>query len=728
MDGIDQILKSRSRRENEVEMNLTYMDGKAIYTITEEKANEYGLRRSNGFVDETGYEGDRITDANLKNPDLEVGRTWIELSKKLYNVSVKDKRLKGDFLDPKTFEGNPLDTSATDPKTDKEFAEWGLNHIGQLEYNLTSLGMKALETGMSDDADLALSLYQMFSMYDELPLFTKEGTARAVVGMATDPFAYLGIGTLGAATVGKQILGGLTKTGLKKGLANTIKKNYGNDILLAVEGGLYAGSYDAFRQTFGLKSGEQEDFNVGSTATMAGTGAVLGPVVGRAANLAGRGIAAGSSRARQMISNTANETRKQDEGTTVLRSGVRPSDIAVAVDDTLNLIEGKPNLSEVQNVLAARSEQMKLPTDKRVQPSGENKLFDTSQQSYENLQVEQKEVEVPRNTTDNPMPIRNRTKPVIDMSDQIAQFLANKIKPQIGTNVQYFYHTGPLIDKAIELGISKDKAVESLKKFALNYAVTSPRTMTEQNLRNASLVSTKENLNIPMTELIGPGGEGINEKGYPMMLGPTGIHTKLINDKQVGQLDIDSNPKPITFAENVTGNLEGVTVDTHAIRAVFYAMNQIKPGSIPIDFIGGKTAKKTKEFQEMYKNDPNSIDFATMINDTLAKQVIDGKEKQTEYAVFSDIYKQVAKLAGVKPAEAQSLSWFANGEITGLASEPKTIVDLIDDRVDVTSQIIGQTKEQVFKKFFQGALPLLSIPASTTLLDTGADMENDDGN
>jgi len=338
MDGIDQILKSRSRRENEVEMNLTYMDGKAIYTITEEKANEYGLRRSNGFVDETGYEGDKITDANLKNPDLDVGRTWIELSKKLYELSSQNQtpEIKTKPFDPNLPPGpdnvySPLEGTKPikidknslvaqklkPPETDKEFAEWGLNHIGHLEYNLTSLGMKALEAGMSDDPDLALSLYQMFSMYDELPMFTKEGTARAVVGMATDPFAYLGIGTLGAATVGKQILGGLTKTGLKKGLANTIKKNYGNDILLAVEGGLYAGSYDAFRQTFGLKSGEQEDFNVGSTATMAGTGAVLGPVIGRGLNLAGRGIAAGSSRARQMISNKNSknkETKSASQG------------------------------------------------------------------------------------------------------------------------------------------------------------------------------------------------------------------------------------------------------------------------------------------------------------------------------------------------------------------------------------------------------------------------------
>ena len=356
MDVTDQILKSRSRRENEVEMNLTYMDGKAIYTITEEKANEYNLRRSNGFVDETGYEGDRITDANLKNPDLDVGRTWIELSKKLYELSSKNQtsEIKTKPFDPNLPPGpdnvySPLEGTKPikidenslvaqklkPPETDKEFAEWGLNHIGHLEYNLTSLGMKALEAGMSDDADLALSLYQMFSMYDELPMFTKEGTARAVAGLSTDPFAYLGIATFGASSVGKKILAELTKKGLKKSLANTIKKNYGNDILLAVEGGLYAGSYDAFRQTFGLKSGEQEQYNVGSTATMAGTGAVLAPVVGRGVNLAGRGVAAGSSRARQIISDRAARARADRQGTTTLRSGLNPDDVAIGLDRVL---------------------------------------------------------------------------------------------------------------------------------------------------------------------------------------------------------------------------------------------------------------------------------------------------------------------------------------------------------------------------------------------------------
>ena len=299
--------------------------------------------------------------------------------------------------------------------------------------------------------------------------------------------------------------------------------------------------------------------------------------------------------------------------------------------------------------------------------------------------------------------------------------------PLKGSNVQYFYHTSPLIKKAVELGIPEETAKEQLKKFALNYAATSPRTTTDQNLRNAALVAAKETLDVDLSEVIGPGGTGINEKGYPMMIGPSGIHKKLVDDKRADALNINTNPKPITFAENVSGNLEGVTVDTHAIRAVFDVMNELEPGSVPIDFIGGKNAKKTKEFQALYKKDPSKLDVSTMINDTLASQMIDGQSMQTEYAVFSDLYKKVAEKAGVKPAEAQSLSWFANGDKTGLASEPKTVVDLINDRIDVTAKLMKRSKEEIFKKFMEGSIPLLSVPAGITLLETGTSLEDSDG-
>lgn len=379
----------------------------------------------------------------------------------------------------------------------------------------------------------------------------------------------------------------------------------------------------------------------------------------------------------------------------------------------------KVDADEAVNVLNLRAEQMELAPKDRVQPSGEV-MFDTSAESYARTFPEQIETPVPRAPEGKALPLGDRARKVIEMSDVISDKLAERAKPFVGTNVQFFYNTGPIIDKAIELGYSKEQAFEALRKFALNYAATSPRTKTEENLRSASLAGVKQERKIDIGTIIGPGGSGINEKGYPMIINPGGLHRKLLDDVMASGISFDTNPKPATFAENVSGNLAGVTVDTHAIRAVFDVLNELEPGSIPLKFIGGKTAAKTKEFQEMYQKDPSSFDAATMVADTLQSQKIDGKDMQTEYAVFSDIYKQVAEKLGVKPAEAQSLSWFANGDKTGLASEPKTIVELIDDRVDVTAQLTGMSKDEVFKKFFQGSIPLLSLGGGITLLESGA--------
>jgi len=381
--------------------------------------------------------------------------------------------------------------------------------------------------------------------------------------------------------------------------------------------------------------------------------------------------------------------------------------------------------SDLINVLNLRADQMKLSPKDRIQPSGENPLFDTTPDAYQRNLPEQTETPVPRAPEDAKLPLNNRAAKVVEMTPQIADKLAEKMQPYLGTPAQYFYNTGPIIDKAVGLGVPEDVARKQLKRFALNYAATSPRTQTEPNLRSASIVSAKETQGINYDEIVGPGGEGINEKGYPMMIQPAspgkaeGIHRKLIEAVRAGGIDYNTNPKPATFAENVTGNLAGVTVDTHAIRGALDAMNEVEPGSIPEGFIA-------KEFREQYKADPSTFNPATMVIDTLGDQKVGGVKMQTEYAVFSDLYKEAAKKLNVSPAEAQALGWFGSGKRTGLASDLKTVADLIDERVDVTAQALNRPKEEVFIDFFSGKIPLLSL-GGLTLLDTGAITDNQEG-
>ena len=523
------------------------------------------------------------------------------------------------------------------------------------------------------------------------------GATSATLGLPSDIGGlFVGIKDAVSAEDGKRI------DAFVNGFSEFSKANLGSEY--------YRGIFDNFVDGLDVDPKLKEDAKSGFTTGEFGG---VGGAVTKGPKIAKKGL--------EKLGDKAQRELDLDGGGTALSMN------AVGEADKLlkqGLAKFAPNniMDDTKLVLNKRAEEMKLPTNKRTMPSGQNPLFDTSDEAYQKLEVEQKETPVPRKTEDQVYPLNNRAKAIEDKADAIADALAKKIIPFKGRNIQYFYNTSPIIKKAIELGIPRETAIEQLMKFGKNYASTSPRTMTDQNLRNASLVATKENIGVELNKILGPGGDGVNEKGYPMMINPGGIHKKLIDASRAEGISFDTNPKPATFAENVAGNLEGVTVDTHAIRAVIDVMNELEPGSVPIEWIGGKTAKKTKQFQEMYKNNPSSLDVSTMVRDTLETQALNKVSKQTEYAVFSDVYKKVAEKAGVKPAEAQSLSWFANGEKTGLASEPKTIVELLDDRIDVTSQLTGMSKEDVFKKFMQGSIPLASA-GGLTLLDTGAMMD-----
>jgi hypothetical protein len=369
-------------------------------------------------------------------------------------------------------------------------------------------------------------------------------------------------------------------------------------------------------------------------------------------------------------------------------------------------------LPSLLDVLEKKADEMAFKPVDRTQPSGDQ-MFDVEPESYVRhidpaLQVE---TPVPRAPEGAKLPLKARAAGLVERMDEVASVLAERARPYVGTNVQYFYHLGPLISKAEALGIPRQEAKENIRDFALMYGATSPRTRTEPNLRSASLVRAKQSEGIEYNEVIGPRRDGLNEVGYPMMINEAvpgtgaGIHKILIERvRDTGVIDYRTNPKPATFVENVNGNLNGITVDTHAIRAALHVLNELSPGSLPQQWFKPAAYKA-------YLADPSDINnyAGKEVVDTLAGQVVDGIKQQTEYALFSDLYRLVAEKLNVQPAEAQSLSWFANGKYTGLGSPPKTIVELVNERVDVTAQALGKSKDAIFKGFMQGKIPLMSV-------------------
>jgi hypothetical protein len=295
------------------------------------------------------------------------------------------------------------------------------------------------------------------------------------------------------------------------------------------------------------------------------------------------------------------------------------------------------------------------------------------------------------------------------------------MKPHLGTSAEYFYHTGPIMEAAERAGMSMDEARQMFNEFGSYYAATSPKTETTPNLLNASLARWKHKLGIPLTETIGPvkthmvkdkatnqmvEKELMGEKGYPMMVGPArpgqaqGVHRARLEEIRTGVgLDMLKNTKPYTFERNVQGNLEGATIDTHAIRGAVKALNDIDPGSLPPEWLNAK-------YREQYAKDPSSLDVATMIDDKLE---IDDVMGQTEYGPLSDVYGRAAEILGVPPGVAQSLGWFGSGSDTGLGSVSKTVAELFDERVALTAKELGMEPEEVLVKALRGQMPLLSI-------------------
>jgi len=354
-----------------------------------------------------------------------------------------------------------------------------------------------------------------------------------------------------------------------------------------------------------------------------------------------------------------------------------------------------------RKVLQEKAAQMELERGKRTKPTGE-KVFEDTPEAYERttsiVPQESFSHKYPQPIAGKPLPGNQRLKPIIKHADAIAAKYAESMAPFKDKNVHHFYHTGPVYE-GIAPGLGgMDKAKEAMHTFGASYAGTSPRTATEQNLGNASLIAYKHAHGIPFDKTVEDTGTA-NDKGYPMMDMHKNLSKALLEGKDV----FNSNPKPSSFMRNVMGNHEGVTVDTHNIRGILKSLDDLHPGHIPKEWFNSADNYK------IYKKHgltPGLL--AGGIEDGLKDQTEKGINRQSEYGPMADITERSAKLIGVPRAPTQSLGWFGLGEHTNLKSAPSTLVDLLNQRINVTAQHLGVKPDAAKDLWAKHKIPLMN--------------------
>jgi len=363
-----------------------------------------------------------------------------------------------------------------------------------------------------------------------------------------------------------------------------------------------------------------------------------------------------------------------------------------------------------REVIRKRAEQMALDRADRVRPTAE-RLMPESVDAYQRTTDMVPQVPFRNRQPDlsagGNLPAGGRMAPLIEAQDDIAAELARRMEPGVGTQDQYFYHTGPIWEMAANAGVPPDVF---MNRFSAYFGGTSPRTQTEPNMLNASMLQYRAAEGLPMDKpvlgLAGPnpktGEPPLNDVGYAMI---AGTHPGLAQRLEADPFgNFATNPKPSSFALNTSGNLQGGTMDTHAIRGAVLSFDAAYPGQIPRQWF------KTEDAFNRYRDGGVSqVDLYRDINDGLKSALSGGTKSQVEYGPMADIYENAADRMDLSPAEAQALGWFGIGGETGLRSESRSIVGLMNDRINVTAQLLGLPQETVAALYAQGRIPLAGV-------------------
>jgi hypothetical protein len=229
-----------------------------------------------------------------------------------------------------------------------------------------------------------------------------------------------------------------------------------------------------------------------------------------------------------------------------------------------------------------------------------------------------------------------------------------------------WYNTEPLGEAFIGL-LGPEKGLAAYEQYLNFVAATSPRSSVGENIRNASYyyVRSKQEPTMPVPHW--DGSKLRLDETLPPPYGHTaqGLHAKKVNEVlEGGSLSPLTNPKISSFAENLRGNQMPVTIDAHNARLWGLRNARGLPADVP---------------------------------------------PQAGYGFLERLQQAEAGKLGLTPAQYQASAWIGGANQTGVRSNLAPWLESFEERVALTAQKHGMSKEEVLRQFIRGELSLLSL-------------------
>lgn len=256
-----------------------------------------------------------------------------------------------------------------------------------------------------------------------------------------------------------------------------------------------------------------------------------------------------------------------------------------------------------------------------------------------------------------------------------------------------WYNVEPLRREFIH-HLGADEGNRRFRKYMDFVAATSPRSAVPENVRNASYYYHRATT--------GQGMPAVGERN-PQPYGHMAQRLHQMNAERVSGPGWDplNNPKPASFAENLSGNQRPGTMDTHAFRL---------PAILSQDPRFLATSLKSSK-EEPARNVQKEVESGQLSMEDALKQgsLWESAPKDNEYAALEHFYRGIGHDLGLTTAQTQASGWVGGGKLTGLGSdESKPFLRFLEDRIHLTAKKKGMDPKDVLKEFIHGRMPLFA--------------------